>query len=166
MLATSPTINCPPRFHERRQHPRIAEDRNARLLVRGVEGFVLDASETGARVVVWATDAFDQATVLLSVDGEAAPRLGAVQWAERHPDGSILGIEFISAAGELDQEAEAVAEEEFVLDIEIDLDWEVAAVLDHDTALLSVPDTQIRPIPIHHVSDDSAVVTHHIRLVG
>jgi len=96
MAATSPVIMCPPRFHERRHDRRAPMDGSARLVVRGVGGFVLDVSDMGMRVAVWETSALEGSKVLLWVEGDPKLRPGVVKWARRFPDGSIVGIEFIT----------------------------------------------------------------------
>ncbi len=70
-------------------------DRSARLIERQVGGFVLDVSDTGARIAVWETGALEGGSVLLWVEGDASVRLGVVRWARTLPDGSIVGIEFV-----------------------------------------------------------------------
>lgn len=70
-------------------------DRRARLVERQVSGFVFDVSDTGARIAVWATGALEGGTVLVWIEGEESVRLGVVRWARAHPDGSIVGIEFV-----------------------------------------------------------------------
>jgi len=106
-----------------------------------VDGFVLDVSRTGARVVLFATGSLAGGTVVMSIDGDRGTRLAVVQWARKLPDGSIVGVEFLE---ELDATATVAAEANGLA---------LPPELEDDTAPLDEEITEIRAVPVWAIQD-------------
>ena len=80
---------------ERRRSSRIGVTGSIRLPDEAITGFLLDASDTGVRAVLWSHDLRPESVVdlVLSVRGRAHTRRAIVRWARHYREGSVVGLE-------------------------------------------------------------------------